>query len=234
MANEDRKPVAGDGGKVNPGGKPAKPDSNSSTAGTNTGTGTGTGTATDAGTGTNTGTVKEKKPVEVAILTPPTKEEAGQAAKPTAKRKRPAKKKNETNAEMATQICALLQSVSMFAASRPNMAHWAISEAEAMSIAEPLTNIIEKSETLSKVAEHSDGIALVTACMMVFAPRAAVSVQQAQKKKAKPKLVMENKGGEKKHEQSGKNNSAGGRNDSTVADVHSTISEAIPATVGLF
>ena len=100
MANEDRKPVAGDGGKANPGGKPAKPDSNSSTAGSNTGTGTNAGTGTDAGTGTNTGTNKEKKPVEVAILTPPTKEEAGQAAKPTAKRKRPAKKKNETNAEI--------------------------------------------------------------------------------------------------------------------------------------
>ena len=147
------------------------------------GTGTGTGTGTAAGTAAGT---EEKKPSPVAILTPPTKEEA----KP--KRKRVSKKKDDS-AFSADQISALIQSVSMIVAGREGLEQWAITKKEADSVAQPLYNILEKSEMLGKIGEHSDAIALTIAAGSIVIPRAMVTIDK--RKAKKPKVIkMDNKG----------------------------------------
>ena len=101
-----------------------------------------------------------------------------------AKPKRTAKKKKDSgiNAEM---FADLISGASGVVASRPDMAHWMIDKKEAMQIADPLARVIEKSESLKKVAEHSDSIALAVACMSVFVPRAFITVAINKEKKMK-------------------------------------------------
>lgn len=164
----------------------------------------------------------------MAIVVPPTAEEA-KAAKPKATRKKAAKKKNDEFGK--EQISSLLQSVSHLAASREGLAHWAISEQEADSIAEPLYNILAKSDVFSKVAEHSDGIALLAACSMVIVPRAMITVDQRKGKPKKTKQPVQFKeGGRPNGDKSGKTSNSSRANDKQIADVRATIDETIPST----
>ena len=156
---------------------------NSGSAGTASTKGTGTGTT--AGAGTTAGTAEEKKPVKVAVLTPPTKEEV----KP--KRKRAPKKKDDS-AFTADQISALIQSVSLIVAGRDGLEQWTISKKEADSVAQPLYNILEKSELLGKIGEHSDAIALTIAAGSIVIPRAMITIDKHKEKK--PKVIKLNKG----------------------------------------
>ena len=73
-------------------------------------------------------------------------------------------------------------------ASREGMSHWLISESEAKQISEPLANIIEKSEQLKSLGEHADAFALVTACLMIFAPRVIITLQTNKAKKGVKKI----------------------------------------------
>lgn len=178
------------------GNKAAGNNSNTSTADTkgkgragtaDTGTaGTAAGTAAGAGK-----TEAEKKPTPVAIIEPPT---SAELTKPKRKRKASAKKKDTGNAE---QISALIQSVSMIAASREGLEHWAISKKEADSIAEPLNNILENTEAFNKLAEHSDAIALCVASASVFIPRVMVQIEKNKEtpksKKAEKTRTLEGK-----------------------------------------
>ena len=147
---------------------------NSSNTATTTATGgsdTGTGTAgTDTGTGTTKRKTKEKEPLEVAVIVP--------EEKPKKKRKPKQTKKEDSKTIKSDDISALLIGVSNVIGSKPKQEHWKLTKQEAKQISDPLANIIEKSETLSKIAEHSDSIALATACITVIVPKAMVSFLQ--------------------------------------------------------
>ena len=107
----------------------------------------------------------EAKPPKVVAITPP---------KPRRKR---TPKKSDNDSETVKQFTAFLTGLCAVIASRPNMSHWAITESEAKQIAVPLVNIINNSEALKGIAEHSDALALGVALIAVIAPRAMITVQ---------------------------------------------------------
>lgn len=118
----------------------------------------------------------------MAVLVPETEEKK-------TKKKRTPKKKEPAKKVKSADISNLLIAVSGMIAARPDQAHWIMTQEEADSIAEPLSNIIEKSEVFSKIAEHSDGLALATACITVFAPKAMISVTNYKQKEKVKKVV---------------------------------------------
>ena len=85
-------------------------------------------------------------------------------------------RKAKSNDVDTTQINTLIKTVSTLIASRPNCSHWLLSDAEIESITTPLTKMMQESDLFSKLGEHSNQIALVTACVTVFAPRILTTV----------------------------------------------------------
>ena len=171
------------------------------------GTGTGAGTGAGGSGGRTTGTVQTKKISQVATVTKPKtlpkgsppkevsvkKTEDGATEIKEVKPNRPRKKQVKQSDVNAQQITALITSLSAVVASRPDMAHWLITPEEAKTIAEPLSNIIEKSEKLSEVSKYSDHIALVIACTAITLPRVMVTLDKQKKKKAVKMLTPEGK-----------------------------------------
>lgn len=105
------------------------------------------------------------------------------------KRVRTAKKKQSKID--TTNIDKLVVGISETIASRPNCSHWKLSEKEVKTITEPLTALLSEKEIIQKIEEHSNEIALVTACFAVFAPRIFVSYQLSNMKKQELKKVNE-------------------------------------------
>ena len=163
---------------------------------TETGTGTGsgssgntntTGTGRGSGRGRGTGRKTKSKSGEEVLELPnvnipniPTPEEKKEKKKETRGRK----PKKDNALVTSEQISSLLIASSSILATREGFSHWLLSEAEANQIAEPLANIIAKNESLKALGEHADAIALVTACLMIFAPRIFTTVMI---NKSKPK-----------------------------------------------
>ena len=162
------------------------------------------------------GLVDVKKPIDVEINVPVVE-------KP--KRKYTKRKvKEETKEEKilkASDVSMLLSTVSTVVASKKGMEHWKISEKESMMIAEPLTNILEKSSFFNKVAEHSDGIALVTACTVVFAPRVMMTVANIKINKGVKKDVSKFKPTIQRNE-SGKTTNSSGTNNNGNDGINAT------------
>lgn len=96
---------------------------------------------------------------------------------------RAAKKKEPDNSFTADQITALIVALSSIFASRPGMEMFMITDTEAATIAKPLSNIIAKNENLAGLGEHADGIALVTACIVVMLPRFMLYMEAQKQKK---------------------------------------------------
>lgn len=122
---------------------------------------------------------EKKKPVGVAEVTPPVPAEPKKKQTRTPRKK----KKEEPTAFNAEQITALMVSVSTILASREGFEMFALSQLEAEQIATPLANMIAKSENLAGLGEHADAIALVTACIVIFAPKIMVYFDTQKKKK---------------------------------------------------
>ena len=139
--------------------------------------GTAAGTAGTAGAGT-AGKAEEKSPQVVTVNVPTEK-------KP--KRKPKAKKDTKEQSASPELIRDLIVAGSQMVAMMPDMAHWEISSEEAQTIAAPLVKVIEKNDSLKKVVEQSDNIALAVAAMTVFAPRAYITVMQMQEKQKRKK-----------------------------------------------
>jgi len=182
---------------VRPGTRPERPaaDTRPAAAGTPA---AGTGTRPAAGTRPGTGTETEKEKVSglaPVTGTPP----APEPPKKKARRKSAPKKKEETTFN-ADQISALILSTSAIVGSRPGMEVFTLTQTEAQQLATPIANMIEKSEKLSKMSEHADALALVSASLIIFAPRILVyHDQQKQKKIAASggvKVVHEKRKGE--------------------------------------
>lgn len=145
-----------------------------------TGNGTG-GTVTGTGQSANkTAKQTEKSPQVVAVNVP----EVAEKPKKKKAAARTPKKKETISSDM---VSSFIVGVSQMAGAKPETKHWEISKAEADKISDPLCRIIEKNENLKKVAENSDSIALVMACVMVVAPRAYMSYQIMKQKKAQKK-----------------------------------------------
>lgn len=118
--------------------------------------------------------------MEVAVL----KEAAPVPAEPQKKKKRtPKKKKEEPQAFNAEQISTLILTASGIVASRPDMGIWQLQQEEAMQLAGPIASMIEKSEALQKMGEHTDAVALVTAAMIIFTPRVIAQAAVSKEKK---------------------------------------------------
>jgi hypothetical protein len=121
------------------------------------------------------------------------KAESGQTVKP---RKVNKTKASEPSVSSMTkeQMNALLVSTSAVIASRPNCSHWLITEKEADTITTPLLKMIAESEKLEFVTKNSNQIALVIACITIFAPRIFITMQQNKalpKKEKKPNVKPE-------------------------------------------
>ena len=142
--------------------------------------GTGTPAPARADAGPRTQTRKEEKPVQVPVL----KEAAPVPAEPQKKKKRtPKKKKEEPQNFNADQISTLILTASGIVASRPDMGIWQLQQEEAMQLAQPIANMIEKSEVMQKMGEHTDAVALVTAALVIFTPRVIAQAAVSKEKK---------------------------------------------------
>ncbi len=100
-------------------------------------------------------------------------------------------KKAQSDAIDTTQINALIATLSAIVASRPDCEHWLLTEKEIDSITQPLSKMLAESEALSKINENSNQIALVIACVSVFAPRLFVTVTKMKEKKEREKIVKQ-------------------------------------------
>ena len=117
------------------------------------------------------------------------KTDNGQSVKPRkVNSKKSTTKKDETD---RTQINAVIGGISSAIASRPNCQHWMLTESEIDTITKPLCEMLKESEVFEKVSEHSNEIALVTACFTVFAPRILTTVMiEKEKRKNEPKPTV--------------------------------------------
>lgn len=174
----------------------------SSSTATERGTGTATGRGTGETTGTATGTAGEaekEKPVRVAILSD---EEQKREERNRKRRERYAKQKAENGGTVkprkvnatkqqpkqtadTTTVSMVIGTISGIVASRPNMAHWQLTPTEIEQLAQPITNMLAESEAFQGLQEHSDAIALVTACFTIFVPRIVLTVATMPKKESK-------------------------------------------------
>lgn len=106
------------------------------------------------------------------------KAENGGQAKPRKTKK--SKQNNATNINV-DMITTLIVSLSAIVASRENMSHWLITEAEAKTISEPLQKMFAESEQFEKLGQYSNQIALVVACVTIFAPRMMITIANSKK-----------------------------------------------------
>lgn len=191
MGEKDVKSSAGTIGEVEPigtaeaGEAGSAGNSNSNTTGS-TGSSTGRKRGRKPKTGSTEGKQSEKNS-EILDLNLPDVNIPSTEEKP--KRGRKSKKSLSNDTLTAEQFSALIVSVSAMIASRDGMQHWMITDSEAQQIAKPLSNIIAKSESLKSLGEHADAFALITACIMIFAPRLIITMQ-TKKKKKKQKGVL--------------------------------------------
>lgn len=100
-------------------------------------------------------------------------------------------KKAQADTIDTTQINSLIATLSAIVASRPDCEHWLLTEKEIDSITQPLSKMLAESEALSKINENSNQIALVIACVSVFAPRVFVTAQKMKEKKEREKIVKQ-------------------------------------------
>lgn len=158
----------------------------------------------------------------------------------TPKKKQPRKKKTTTKKKQeqtpafdSKQITALLVSVSAVIASRPNMQMFALSEMEAEQIATPLSNIFAKSEKLSKVNEHADAIALVSACLIIMLPRIIMyfDVLKQNKIKANGGVKLVDRTENKKAESTGNNRRTSGNTPANNTHDVNGVLASIPSIV---
>lgn len=108
------------------------------------------------------------------------KQSKGQTVKP---RKVNGNKKDTSPALDVTQLNLIIAGVSTAIASRPNCQHWLLSEAEINSITVPLSKMLAESEMFSGMGQYSNQIALVMACLTVFAPRLFITLQMTKEAK---------------------------------------------------
>ena len=207
--------------------------SGSGSIGTGSGSiGTGSG-RTETGSGTvgtgSTKTGKTEKISKVSVLDNLPEVNIPTPETPKQKRKYTKKVKEENTSSFdSKQISAFIVAVSSMVAARDGMQHWLITEAEAEQIAKPLSNIIEKSSHLKTLGEHADAFALVSACLMIFAPRLIMTMQIKKSKKGVKKVNGNN---DTKSNTSNSNGVGKTQHTVNVKDVPQSILGEIPSII---
>lgn len=194
---------------------------NSGTAAAGTGAGAG---------GTGAGTAEEKKPAEmVAVADTVPAPEVPKKKQTRKKNTKKNNKKKEPEQFSADQISALIMTASSIVASRPDMMVWQLQQEECDQLAKPISNMIAKSEKLANMGEYADGIALVTASIMIFAPRFMIYGEQKKQKKLQAaggvKIVR------KETKSAGNAGKPAGTGTADAKEYAEAISSAIPATI---
>ena len=146
----------------------ASESSDSTSTKTKRGRGRGTG---DRGSGDTTA---EKEIVSGLASVEKVPEPAKQKSKP----KRTRTKKSQEPSVDYKQVSALIVGTSAIIAGRPGKEYWQISEQEADGVSKPLCNIIEKSEALGKMGEHTDVIVLAMGSLAIVLPRLMIGFQR--------------------------------------------------------
>ena len=113
-----------------------------------------------------------------------------QEKEPTPVKKRRKRRTKKTSLD-SEPIEKTLIAITGIIASRPNCECWAMTEKEAKSIAEPLTQVLNKYDIGKNIVENSAEIALVTAIALYTVPRVAVT---AKLKKGSENDVINNNG----------------------------------------
>ena len=108
------------------------------------------------------------------------KQAKGQNVKP---RKVNGTKNNTVPPLDVTQLNLIIAGISSAIASRPNCSHWLLTPEEINSITVPLSKMIAESEALAGMGQYSNQIALVMACLTVFAPRLFITAQMTKEAK---------------------------------------------------
>lgn len=215
----DPRPRPGTGGPQQAAGNPRPADSPAGKPGAGAGK-----------TGNGTGNPEKEKVLGLAPVTG-TAAPAPEAPKKKQTRK-PRKKKEEPQTFNADQLSALILSVSAIVGSRPGMEVWTLRPEEAQQLATPIANMAAKSEKLQNMGEYADAISLVTASVVIFAPRAFVYHDQQKQKK------IQNAGGVKlvrTDHKEGKGTDSpkrtAGPNAATVAEHGPGLSDILPVTI---
>lgn len=185
----------------------------------------GSSTTATNGTAGTAGKTEEKKPLGLPILTDEAPAPTPAEPKKGKKRKITKKQKKEETSFNASQISALILTASNIIASREGLEVWALQENEATQLATPIANMIAKSEKLQQLGEHSDAIALVTASMMIFAPRAIIFNQQQKQKK------INKNGGVQLVRQKGKTDESSKQSNGTVSTTNQNVDNSIFTTI---
>ena len=194
-------------------------------------TGAGTPARTDPG-GPGTGGKAEKAPIPglADVTVPPI------PAEPQKKQRRKAstKKKKDEGPITAEQLQALILTATNIVATRPGCEVWALKPEEAQQLAQPIANMIAKSEHLQNMGEYADAIALITASVMIFGPRAYIFASQQKARKIQQtggvKLVR-GKPVEQKRKDAGSNRGHDADGPAHAEKPATTIHDTIPGTI---
>ena len=151
----------------------------------------GTGGTVGAGGGTGSsgaGETKkqEKEPVLLAIDERKKEKEKREAQKDTQikEQPKPKRKKKEPDPVIgSSEISSLIVSVFSIIASRPGMEHWAISDKEAKTVADPLSQILAENNVLEKTGVNGSYILLVMAAAGIILPRLFITLQVKEPKR---------------------------------------------------
>lgn len=166
-----------------------------------TGTGTGTGRTTDTEKADSEG--KSVEPVELVQVNSSVPAPEVKPAKKKVRKKRTVKKAEPVFS--STQISTFLIAVTGIIASREGLEIFALNEFEAQQIAEPLSQMIVDSGYSEKVGKYANPIALVTACVMIFAPKFIIFSQQQKAKKIEKSGGLKIESVDKERKTSGSN-----------------------------
>ena len=180
--------------------------------------------------GTGNTPAEEKKVPRLADVTPNPSPVAVPETPKKKQTRKPKKKKEEPQNFNAEQISALILSMSTIVSSKQGMEIWALRPEEATQLATPIANMIEKSEALKNMGEYADAISLVTASLVIFAPRAMMYHEMQKQKK------IQQNGGVKlvrKENESGRSAEKPNRTDAAHGEKpSSSIFDAVPAILG--
>ena len=196
-------------------------------------TGAGTPARTDPG-GPGTGGKAEKAQIPglADVTVPPI------PAEPQKKQRRKAspKKKKDDGPITADQLQALILTATNIVATRPGCEVWALKPEEAKQLAQPIANMIAKSEHLQNMGEYADAIALITASVMIFGPRAYIFTTQQKARKIQQtggvKLVRgKRKPVEQKRKDAGSDRGHDADGPAHAEKPATTIHDTIPGTI---
>ena len=180
-----------------------------------------------AGSGNGNTPAEEKKVSRLADVSSPV---AVPEAPKKKQQRKPRKKKEEPQNFNADQLSALILSMSTIVASKQGMEIWALRPEEATQLATPIANMIAKSEALKNMGEYADAISLVTASLVIFAPRAMMYHEMNKQKKIQQnggvKLVRKENESRRSAEKPNRTDAPDGEKSS------SSIFDAVPAILG--